>query len=67
MWAKVFDRIPMENMTFFSPQMDKIWWDGLPGQDGSKYLDGVAKDDPNTFNTVVNNALESIAKQEGKN
>jgi nickel-dependent lactate racemase len=66
MWAKVFDRIPMENMTFFSPQMDKIWWDGLPGQDGSKYLDGVAKDDPNAFNTVVNNALVSIAKQEGK-
>ena len=64
MWAKVFDRIPMENMTFFSPQMDKIWWDGLPGQDG-QIFDGVAKDDQ-MLNTVVNNALASIAKQEGK-
>jgi hypothetical protein len=39
--------------------MDKIWWDGLPGQDGSKYLDGVAKDDPNAFSICSNLFFQS--------
>lgn len=66
MWTKVFQRIPMDHMILYSPQLDAIWWPGLPGVDGSKFLDGVEKDSPDAYRSVVSHALEHIAKREGK-
>ena len=66
MWTKVFQRIPMDHMILYSPQLDAIWWPALPGVDGSRFLDGGKKDAPEAYRTVVANALEHIAKREGK-
>lgn len=66
MWTKVFQRIPMDHMILYSPQLDALWWPGLPGVDGSAFLGEVKKDSPEAFKTVVSNALEHIARQEGK-
>lgn len=38
MWAKVFERIPMENLCYFAPQLDDKDWGELPGMDGRPFL-----------------------------
>lgn len=64
MWAKVFERIPMDHVIFYAPQMDDIWWDGLPGINGSRFLSD--RRDAGCYRDVVEASLQYIAKREDK-
>jgi nickel-dependent lactate racemase len=63
-WAKVFERIPQDHLIFYAPQMDAVWWPGLPGLDGRAYLEGGAG--PDAHAKVVSGALDAIAARAGK-
>ncbi len=67
-WAKVFERIPMDHMIFYSPKLDKIWWPGLPGVNGEMFLPESERSAPGAdcFAKVVDAALAYIERQEGK-
>jgi len=66
MWTKVFQRIPMDHLIFYSPQMDAIWWPGLPGVDGSSFLSSETKDSRTSYCTVVEQALAHISQKSGR-
>jgi len=67
MWAKVFQKIPMDHLIFYSPQMDAVWWPGLPGIDGSKFLDNRdGNGNAACYRKVVSGALSHIAIASGK-
>ena len=38
MWAKLFNKIPMDNFVYYSPQLSQSDYRLLPGQDGNRYL-----------------------------
>lgn len=67
-WAKVFERIPMDHMIFYSPKLDRIWWPGLPGLNGEMFLSETEREAPGAdcFAKVVDGALSYIGRQEGK-
>ena len=66
MWTKVFQRIPMDHLIFYSPQMDAIWWPGLPGIDGSRFLGSDTNGSETSYRTVVEQALAHIANKSNK-
>ncbi len=65
MWCKVFDRIPMDHLYFYSPSMDRFWTPLLPGQDGNVYIE---EQTPvkERFSVFVNTVLEKISQREQK-
>lgn len=38
MWARAFEKVPMEHFAYFAPQLDDRHWAGLPGIDGRSLL-----------------------------
>ncbi len=65
MWCKVFERIPMDHLYFYSPSMDRLWSPLLPGQDGNVYIDEKTPQGE-SFAAFVENALKAIRKRAGK-
>jgi len=64
MWCKVFERIPMDHLIFYSPSMDRCWYPLLPGVDGNRFVpEGTP--DTESMKTFVTNALAHIATSEG--
>ncbi len=65
MWAKVFDRIEAEHMLVYSPSLDEIWWPGLPGINGKRFLPDADQKNPGSdcFTKMVEGALQYIAGQ----
>jgi nickel-dependent lactate racemase len=64
MWAKVFQKIPMDHLIFYSPQMDEIWWPGLPGVNGSTLLGTLPVEKTELFGAVIEQSLEYIESRE---
>jgi lactate racemase len=67
-WAKVFERIPMDHLIFYSPSLDAIWWPGIPGVNAQMFLSEQDRDSPGPacFKQVVAKALEHIEKECGR-
>lgn len=67
-WAKVFDRIPMDHMIFYSPKLDRTWWPGIPGIDGHRFLSEEEQAHPgkDCFAKVVISSLSYIEDQTGR-
>ena len=67
-WAKVFERIPQDHLIFYAPQLDGIWWPGLPGMDGRAFLPKEEWVTPGSdcFRLVVQGALARIAENSGR-
>lgn len=63
MWAKVFKKIPMDHLMFYAPQMDEIWWPGLLGVNGERFLNSMEKSSSEIFQNVVKGALDCIAEE----
>lgn len=59
MWCKVFDRIPMDHLYFYSPNMDRMWSPLLPGEDGHQYLEEPTPQ-AEKFSRFVSNVLRTI-------
>ncbi|NCB00770.1 MAG: DUF2088 domain-containing protein [Spirochaetia bacterium] len=66
MWCKVFDRIPMDHLIFYSPSMNACWYPLLPGQNGNTYLSPETNSE-DVFRNFISNTLSYISKKEGKN
>lgn len=61
MWAKIFNKIPMENLIYYSPQLSKKDYQIIPGTDGNKYLPKEIRyqADLPAIATVIENAVGS--------
>jgi len=68
MWAKVFDRIEQDHMLFYSPSLDDLWWPGLPGINGKRFLSKADQENPGSdcFTKMVEGALTYIEKETKK-
>ena len=68
MWAKVFDRIDQDHMLLYSPSLDEIWWPGLPGINGKRFLPEADQKNPGSdcFTKMVSGAITYIEEQTKK-
>lgn len=68
MWAKVFDRIDQDHMLLYSPSLDELWWPGLPGINGKRFLPEADQKNPGSdcFTKMVSGAIEYIEKETKK-
>jgi nickel-dependent lactate racemase len=68
MWAKVFDRIDQNHMLLYSPSLDELWWPGLPGINGKRFLSEADQKNPGSvcFTKMVEGALTYIEKETKK-
>lgn len=64
-WAKVFNRIEMDHLLFYSPKLDAVWYPGLCGLDGSLFLGDADRQNPGSdcFTKVVTASIEYIEEQ----
>ena len=67
MWAKLFEKIPLENLVYYSPNVPGRDFTLLPGQDGNTYLPAADRyaDEPTLIPKVVERALETILNGSG--
>ncbi len=65
MWCKVFDRIPMDHLYFYSPSMDRLWNPLLPGVDGNVYIEEQTPQGEK-FSRFVSESLKTISAREEK-
>src|SRR5690554_5289126 len=72
MWARLFSKIPQENLVYYSPQISANDYRLLPGIDGNQFLpegkryQGSIRD----ISTVIENAIQegmTVLKKAGKN
>lgn len=65
MWAKVFDRIDQDHMLFYSPSLDELWWPGLPGINGKRFLSPEDQKNPGSdcFTKMVTGAIAYIEEE----
>jgi len=65
MWAKLFEKIPMDNFTYYSPYVSAADYEFLPGQDGNIYLPKADRygDSLEHIPTVVEKALDKAIEQ----
>ena len=68
MWAKVFDRIEQNHMLLYSPFLDELWWPGLPGINGKRFLPEADQKNPgpDCFTKMVKGAIQYIEEQTKK-
>ncbi|HHT81184.1 MAG TPA: nickel-dependent lactate racemase [Spirochaetales bacterium] len=68
MWAKVFDRIDQDHMLFYSPSLDELWWPGLPGINGKRFLPEADQKNPgpDCFTKMVSGAIKYIESETKK-
>lgn len=68
MWAKVFDRIEQDHMILYSPSLDELWWPGLPGINGKRFLPEADQKNPgpDCFTKMVEGAIRYIEKETEK-
>lgn len=68
MWAKVFDRIEQDHMLLYSPSLDELWWPGLPGINGKRFLPEADQKNPgpDCFTKMVKGAIQYIEEQTKK-
>ncbi|NBK23694.1 MAG: nickel-dependent lactate racemase [Spirochaetia bacterium] len=68
MWAKVFDRIEQNHMLLYSPSLDELWWPGLPGINGRRFLPEADQKNPgpDCFTKMVKGAIQYIEEQTKK-
>jgi hypothetical protein len=65
MWAKLFERIPLNHFYYFSPQLDERHWEELPGINGGRLLSkhrsaGMSLEDvPDFVAAAINEAASS--------
>lgn len=64
-WAKVFRRIPMDHLIFFSPQLTGERFEPVPGIDGHRFTDA-DPGDPDCFAKALDGALRAISEAEGR-
>jgi nickel-dependent lactate racemase len=57
MWAKLFDKIPMDHFTYYSPHLTEADFKVLPGEDGNLHLPG-----PNRYGKSLEHAAEVVEK-----
>lgn len=62
-WAKVFRRIPMDHLYFYSPRITGDLYRGLPGIDATRFVQGKGAD---CFAEAVSGSLADIARREGR-
>lgn len=62
-WAKVFDKIGMDHLYFYAPQVDDKDWQQLPGINGKSFIASGDKSDH--YSEMIRGALQDIAKREG--
>jgi len=73
MWAKLFEKIPMENFTYYSPYISASDYEFLPGQDGNIYLPEADRYGetlehiPAVVEKALDKAIEQCAEQGRKN
>lgn len=72
MWARLFNRIPMEHFVYYSPQLKKGDYRFVPGIEGNRYLDprrayqGELNEVPKVLEAAVQDALRKIENREQK-
>ena len=68
MWAKVFDRIEQDHMLLYSPSLNELWWPGLPGINGKRFLPEADQKNPGSdcFTKMVQGAITYIEEETKK-